>query len=89
MHVQTFFAESAIEGFDRRIVGRLASTTEVENDAVGVRPQVHRRADELRDVVAVDALRQSAFKAQSLERGDDVATTETLRDINGQAFTGG
>jgi hypothetical protein len=40
MYIQTFFAESSVEGFDRGIVGRLATTTEVENDAVGVRPQI-------------------------------------------------
>jgi hypothetical protein len=46
MYVQTLVAEPAVKRFDRGVVGRLASTTEVEDDAVGVRPQIHRGADE-------------------------------------------
>jgi hypothetical protein len=68
MHVQTLFAESSVERFDGGVVGWLASATEVEDDTVGVGPQIHRGADELRAVVAVDALRQPAFEAESLER---------------------
>ena len=86
MHVQAFFAEPAVERLNRGIVGRLAPPTEVEDDAVGVHPQVHRRADELRAVVAVDALRQSAFEAQTFERADDISTTESLTGVDGQAF---
>src|SRR5690349_11599924 len=86
MHVQTFLAESAIERFDGCIVRRLASTTKVKDHTIGVRPQVHRCADELGAVVAVDSLRQSAFEAQPLERGDDIATAESLADVYRQTF---
>src|SRR5918992_47058 len=87
MHVQTLFAESSVEGFDRRVVRRLASTTEVEDHAVGVRPEIHGRTDELGAVVAVDALRQAAFEAEPLERGDDIAATEALARVDRQALT--
>ena len=76
MHVQTLFAESSVEGFDGRVVRRLAATTEVDDDAVGVHPQVHRRADELGAVIAVDPLRQAALEAEALERGHHVATAQ-------------
>src|SRR5215467_4438709 len=85
MHVQTLFAEPSVERFDGRVVGRFASTTEVEDDPFGVRPEIHRGTDELGTVVAVDALRQSALEAESLERGDDVATTQALPDVDRQA----
>src|SRR5687767_9827114 len=86
MHVQTFFAESSVEGFDGRVVRRFTPTTEVEDHAVGVRPQVHRRTDELGAVVAIDPLRQTALKAQPLEGGDDITTTEALADVDGPAL---
>ena len=38
--VQAFGAETAIEGFDEGIVGRLARPGEVESDAVGVSPEI-------------------------------------------------
>ena len=55
--VQTLFAEAAVERLDRRVVRGLATATEVQYDAVGVRPQIHGAADKLCPVVAVDALR--------------------------------
>ena len=51
VHVQTFFTESPIERFDRRVVGRLAAPAEIEDDAVAVCPEIHRGADELGPVV--------------------------------------
>src|SRR6267143_4306882 len=88
MDVQTLFAEAPIERFNRRVVGRLAPATEVENNAVRVRPEIHGRADELATVVAVDALRQAPFKAQALEGRDDIPSTEPLADIDRQALAG-
>ncbi len=78
MHVQTLFAESSVERFDGGIVGWFAQTTEVEDHAVRVRPQIHRGADELRAVVAIDALGQAPLETEALERGDHVAPTEAL-----------
>jgi hypothetical protein len=49
--VQAFFTEASVERLDRRIVRRFASSTEIQNDAVRVRPEVHRRADELGAIV--------------------------------------
>ena len=77
MYVQAFFTEPPVERFDGGIVGRLAPATEVENDAVGIRPEIHRGTDELRTVVTVDALGQAALKAQSLECCDDITSAES------------
>ena len=84
MDVQTLLSKPTIEGFDRGVVGRLAASAEVEDHAVGVRPQVHRGTDELGPIVAVDALRQSAFEAQTLERGDDI--TEVIGSTEKRFF---
>jgi hypothetical protein len=72
MDVQALLSKPAIEGFDRGVVRRLAAAAEVEDDAVGVRPEVHRGADELGAVVAVDPLWQSALESHALERGGDL-----------------
>ena len=82
VHVQTLFAEPAVEGFDRRVVGRLAAPTEVQDHAVRVRPEIHRGADELGAVVAVDPLRQSALEAQPLERGRDILAGQAVPDVD-------
>src|SRR5215216_1938683 len=78
VHVQTLLSEPTVEGFDRGVVGRFAATTEVQDDAVGVRPEVHRGTDELRSVVAVNALRHSSLETQALERGRDILSTQAL-----------
>ena len=82
VHVQTLFAEASIERFDSGVVGRLASTTEVEDDAVGVRPQIHRGADELRAVVDADRCRfGAALKNPAQGRGDlERRVAEAIRD---------
>ena len=72
VRVQALVPEAAIEGLNGRVVGRLAAPTEVQNHPVRVRPEIHRRTDELCAVVAVDPLRQSAIEAQPLECGGDV-----------------
>ena len=63
VHVETLLPKPTIERFDRRVVGRFAAPTEVERDAVRVGPQIHRRTDELRAVVAIDPLGQPALEA--------------------------
>jgi len=63
VHVQILFPEAPVERFDGGVVGRFAAPTEVQDDAVGIRPEVHRGADELGSVVAINTLRQSALKA--------------------------
>ena len=55
MHVQTFVTEPTVEGFDRRVVGRISAATEVENDLVRVGPEIHGRTDELGAIVAIGA----------------------------------
>ena len=54
VHVQRFIAEAAVEGFDGRVVRRLAATTEVQNHLVRVRPQIQGRPDELAAVVPAE-----------------------------------
>ena len=52
--VQTFFPEPAVERFDGGIVRWLATTAEVEENTVRVRPHIHRGADELTAVVPAE-----------------------------------
>ena len=88
MDVQTLFAKPAIEGFDRGVVRRLPAATEVEDDAVGVRSPVHRGADELGPVVAVDPLWQSALESEPPECGGDILAAESLADVDRETFAG-
>jgi hypothetical protein len=87
MHVQTFFPESSIEGFDGRVVRRFAPPAEVQDDTMGVGPQIHRRTDELGAIVAVDALGQAALETEALERGHHVAPAQAPPRVNRQALT--
>src|SRR5262249_56752860 len=80
MDIQTLLAEASVERLDRRVVRRLATATEVQHDAVGVRPQIHGSADRLCPVVTVDAPRQAPLKPQALEGRDDVPAAETVAD---------
>jgi hypothetical protein len=57
MRVEAFFSEAAVERFDEAVVGRLARSTEVQNNAVLIGPAVECVGDELRAVVADDLLR--------------------------------
>src|SRR5260221_7008507 len=86
VHVQTLLSEPPVERFDRGIVGRLSPTTEIQDDLVRIRPEIHRRADKFGAVVAVDPLRQSTRKTEPLEGGRDVLAAESLPDIDRQAF---
>src|SRR5215207_8782887 len=88
VHVQTLFPEAPVERLDRRVVRRLAAAAEVEDDSVGVRPQVHRGTDELGPVVAVNPLRQSALESKALERGGYRMAAEPLSDLDREALTG-
>ena len=64
----------------------LPPPAEVENHAIGIRPQIHRGTDELRAVVTVNALRQATVESQPLECGDDIAPAETVTDVDRQAL---
>ena len=86
MHVQTVETQASIEGFDHGVVRGLAAPAEVQDHAVGVRPQIHRGTDELGPVVAIDPLRQSALKPQPLECRRDIVATQALTDIDRQAL---
>ena len=76
VHVETLLPKPTIKRFDRRVVGRLAAPTEVERDAVRVGPQIHRRTDELRAVVAIDPLGQPRSKRN---RSSTAATSSPRR----------
>src|SRR3979411_2275265 len=74
-------AKPSVERFDRRVVGRFSTATEVQNDLVRVGPEIHRGADDLRAVVAIDPLRQPALEPQALERRRHVLTPEPLTGV--------
>ena len=86
LHVHAVETLPRIEGLDHGIVRRRAAPTEIEDHATGARPEVHRRIDELRAVVAVNTLRHTAFESESLTRGGDIVAPESVADVDGQAL---
>ena len=86
VHVQAFVSEPAIERFDCGVVRGFTPTAEVQDDAVGIGSQVHRRTDELRPVIAIDPLRQAALEPQALERGRHIVAAQASTDVDRQAF---
>ena len=88
MHVQTFFPEPPVERFDGGVVRGLAAPAEIQDDAVGVNSGIHRRADELGSVVAVDPLRQPSLESETLQRRRDILSAKALSDIDRQVFAG-
>src|SRR5215468_1346626 len=69
------------------VVCRFATAAEVEDDPIRVRPQIHGRADKLRAIIAVDALREATLETEAFERRDDVPSTESLTNIDRQTLT--
>ena len=72
MRVQALAAEAAVERFDEGVVGRLSRAREVQSDAPRVGPQVEVAADELGALIDPDRLRVAQFRADLLQRGDDI-----------------
>src|SRR5688572_9144811 len=87
VHVQTLFPKSSVERFDRGVVRRFAAPTEVEDDSVGIRPQIHGRTDKLGPVVAVDPLRESALESEALERRGNLLATKPVAEVDREALT--
>jgi hypothetical protein len=63
-----------------------SAPAEVQDDAVRVRPAIHRGADELRSVITINALRQSAREPKALQGCRDVVPAEALADIDREAL---
>jgi hypothetical protein len=61
--VQAFRPQLAVERFDEGIVGRLSGPTEVQRDAMGVRPKVQITRDELRSLIDADRTRIARLRA--------------------------
>src|SRR3974377_1503058 len=70
--VQTLLPKAAVKGFDEGIVRGLPRPGEVQDDAMGVGPQVNFLGDELRAVVYPDALRHPILSHRPVEGGDHV-----------------
>lgn len=64
--VQAFVAQPSVEGFDVRILVRLAWFDEAQGHLVLVRPDCHRAPAELLAVVRADQLGQSALELDAL-----------------------
>jgi hypothetical protein len=88
MCVHAVFSASPLERFDHCVVRRPASSTEVQQHAVGVDPQVHRGAHHLGPVVAGDPLGETPLKPQALKGGRDILVAQAVAGVNRQAFTG-
>lgn len=72
MGVQTLRAEASVEGFDERVVSRLARPAEVERDAIGVSPQIEIAGDKFRSLIDADGFRIAGRGADLLQGLDDV-----------------
>lgn len=72
MSVQALGAEFAIETLDVAVVGRLAWSREIEDDALVVGPQIKVSGDELAAIVHTNGGRVTDLTAYPFERLDHV-----------------
>src|SRR5262252_10073150 len=86
MDVETFLPEPSVERLDRGIVRWLAAATKVQHDAMSVRPQIHRGADKLGPVVAVDALGRAPLEPQAPKGRNDVPSSQPMAHVDRQAL---
>lgn len=72
VRVQALAAEASVERLDEGVVGRFPRAGEVQCDALGIGSQVEVAADELGPLIDPDRLRIAQFRADPLQRGDDI-----------------
>lgn len=78
--VQALGPEAAVEGFNERVVGRLAGPGEFQGDATGLGPQVQVSGDELSTLIDPDRLRIAWATARPVQGLDDVSDRYVNRD---------
>jgi hypothetical protein len=87
--VQAFLPDTPVEGLDKRIVGRLSRSAEVEGHLVEVRPSVKRLRDKLRAIVYSDRLRDGpAMLLDRVEYSHHVVARQPLTGPDRQTLTG-
>lgn len=72
MRVQTLGPEATVEGFNEGVIGRFARPGEVQNDVVGIGPEVEVTADKLGALVNPDCLRIAHCPTGLVERADNI-----------------
>jgi hypothetical protein len=72
--IQALLPETAGERFDEGIIRGLSRPGEVQDDAVGLGPQVNLFGDKLRAIVQPDAFRHPILGHRLLESRDHVVT---------------
>ena len=77
MGVQAFAPQLAVEGFDERIVSRLARPGEVKRHAPLVGPRIHVAGDKFAAILDSDRLWIASHAAGLFQRGNHVLTTIT------------
>jgi hypothetical protein len=80
--VEAFIAEAAVEGFDVRVLRRLARRDQPQREAALVRPGEHRAPTELGAVVGAQNVRQSPGRHELLQDARDGEATERPRRHN-------
>ena len=84
--VQALGSKPTVEGFDQGVVRRLARTTEVKLDAVGVSPLIQRLRGEFGSIVHADRFGQPALGADLHQHASDVLSAEPLADFYRQTL---
>src|SRR6201996_4709424 len=80
--IQALGPEASVEGFDERIVRRLARPREVQGDAVGVGPKIKIARDELGSLVDPDRGWIASPSTNLFERLNDILATVTESRID-------
>ena len=88
MLVQAFRPEPPIERFDKRVVGRLSGPLEVEDDIVGIGPEIEVARYELGSLVHTDRLGVSDHSADSFQCVDDVLGPVAEPRVHDRGVTG-
>lgn len=85
--VQALLAQSSIERFNHRVIGRLPGPGEIEFDLVLVGPVVHDPRDEFGAVVRLDRPGPSSFSRQAVLHAHDVLSLQALSNLDRQALS--
>jgi hypothetical protein len=77
---QAFLPQPSIEGFDMRIVGRLARARECQLSALLIRPAVEHLGNELWRIADLNTLRTATLPLYLAQHSDDIFATQALID---------
>ncbi len=88
MGVEALVAETAVEGLDERVVGRLARPREIQCDLLLVGPAIHRQRREFRPVVRLDTGWKATLRPKTLRDANRILRSNLRRDFDRQTLLG-